>query len=107
MIEITAGDDITIPVTLKKNGATFAIDSAATINAAIVDVDVQNLLSSVVTVNKSAAGTDLANSLIQVSFTSAQTAGVRPGNAKIEIQVDDSGKTTWHLDCIFKRGIIP
>jgi len=106
---ITTGDDVAIPVTLKKNGVTFAIDAAATVKAALVSTDRSSKLSADVTCSNAAAGADWANSLVVVEFSSAVSGAVTvpdSGRCLLEIQVDDSGKLTWTAPLQIVAGLI-
>lgn len=104
---ITTGDDVALPVQLKKNNASFVINAGATIKAAVINSDGTRVLSEVVTLNNLATGADLANSLVVAEFTSAQTAAIKEyGSAILEIQVDDSGKLTWTTAITVVKGNI-
>jgi hypothetical protein len=92
---------------LKKNGATFGITVAATIKARLVSVDRKTLYSEEVVQSITEVGNDLANSLVVVRFMPTDTASiVYQGKARLEIQVDDGGKTTWFADVDIVRGNI-
>lgn len=107
MSMIVTGDDVAIPVQLKKGGSTFTIDGGATVKAAIVTPERDELLSTTVTCSNIATGADWDNSLVVVEMTSAQTAAITTyGNALVEVQVDDSGKLTWAAPIYVARGLI-
>ena len=93
---LVTGDDVSISVTLKRNGATFTIDPAATVKASIIKSDHVTILLAAIEQSEAATGADWANSLVIVSFTSTETLSIdHTGEAILEIQVDDSGKTTF------------
>ena len=92
---IVAGDDLQIPATLFKNGSVFNINPGAIVQAAIISFDHSTVLAGPVTIASSSDGNDWNNSRIVAEFTSAQTSGLPEGGGKLEVQVDDNGKTTW------------
>jgi len=109
MSVIVTGDDVALPVTLKKDGATFTIDPGATVQASIISVDRSVALIPAVTCSNAATGADWANSLLIVAFTSTETAAILDANlgaALLEIQVDDSGKLTWFVSIDIVKGTI-
>ncbi len=104
---LVTGDDIVVPVTLKKNGATFVIGNGAVIKARLVRTEHEVSLCEEVIQSNAAPGTNLALSLVMVTLPSASTAGISyQGSAILEIQVDDSGKTTWFVPVSIVRGLI-
>ena len=109
--EIVTGDGIDLAVTLKKNSATFAIASnspAATVTAAIISGDHSTQYIAGTVQSSGATGADWDNSLVIVAFTAAQTAKITyTGNALLEVQVDDSGKTTFFGTIKIIKGTIP
>lgn len=105
--QLVIGDDLSIPVQLKKGGVVFNIPGTATVEAAIVDTDRSALLSAVVTCVEAAPGADWTNSLIIVDFSEVQSAAIPRGDAYLEIQVDDSGKNTWFVSVTAIQGNIP
>ena len=107
MSVIVTGDDVALPVTLKKDGATFTIDVGATVQASIVLADRSATLIAAVTCSNAATGADWANSLVIVEFSSAETGAVTDYvPALVEIQVDDSGKLTWFVGVVIEKGSI-
>jgi hypothetical protein len=107
MATLVTGDDTLVPVTLKKNGATFAIAGTAAIKARLVSVDRKVTYSEEVLQSITEAGNDLANSLVVVRLAPADTVSITyQGKARLEIQVDDGGKTTWFVDVDIVRGNI-
>jgi hypothetical protein len=105
-VEIVTGDDVAISCTLKKNGATFTIDPGATVEASLIQTDHETVLLAPVAQSNGAAGADWANSLVVVEFTSSQTDIAFTGSALLEIQVDDSGKTTFFAGITMVAGTI-
>jgi len=104
---IVTGDDVALPVTLKKDGATFTIAPTATVKTAVVSLGRVKTLIAATTSANAAAGADWANSLIIATFSSAETlAAVEVGDAILEIQVDDGGKTTWFTAVTIEKGSI-
>lgn len=110
---ITTGDDVAIPVTLKKkiNGVltTFTIDPAADVTAAVITTDRDNpvqLITDTVC-DEGHADADWANSKVIVEFASAATGAVdQYGNALLEVQVDEGGKLTWFGAVEIKLGTV-
>ena len=101
-IQIRTGDDIDLVVTLYKDGATFAIDSGATVRAALADGGNMTLLTAVVTCSNAGPGADWDNSKVSVELTSAITGGLTAHHLRdvyLEIEVDDAvngpGKLRW------------
>ena len=107
MSELVTGDDVAIPVTLRKDGATFSIDSGATIKASLISYAKDEIFITPQDVAEGTAGSDWANSLVIVEFVSADTLAIpQTGKAKIEIQVDDGGKLTWFTTIDVELGTI-
>lgn len=107
MAALVTGDDIVIEQTLKKNNATFAIDSGATIKASLITRDKETILVAPVTVLEATTGSDWANSKIIILFAEADTATLTNfGPIFLEIQVDDGGKLTWFVKAELSQGTI-
>lgn len=107
LASIVTGDDAVLPVELKKDEASFVIDSSATIKAAVVSKNKKTVLIPVVDVLESNTGSVWPSSLVVVQFTSAQTSAItRYGEAILEIQVDDGGKITWFAPVQIEQGTI-
>lgn len=109
MSVIVTGDDVALPVTLKKDAATFSIDAGATVQASLVSIDRSTTIVSAVTCSNVATGADWPNSLVVVEFSSAQTTAILDadlGFALLEIQVDDGGKLTWFVSIEIEKGTI-
>ena len=104
---LVTGDDVTLPVTLKKNGAVFAINVAAVVKARLVTLDHATSLCDEVVQSHSATGANWAASLVVVALPGAITGAVSGyGNALLEIQVDYSGKATWFIPVTIVQGHI-
>jgi hypothetical protein len=106
---ITTGDDVSIPVTLKKNGQTFNIGLSAQVKVAIISADRSKQLTNDILCSSSAAGADWANSLVVVAIPSAETVNMivpSKGSVLLEIQVDDGGKLTWTVPLKVVKGVI-
>lgn len=104
---LVTGDDVTLPVTLKKNGATFVISTTAVVKARLVSMDHARALSDEVSQSHAVAGADWANSLVIVALPGDITGAISGhGNALLEIQVDYSGKTTWFIPVSIVQGHI-
>lgn len=101
---IYTGDEVRQAVTLKKDGAVFAIDSSATVEAMFIYAD--ETTSATYTVLEATTGSDWANSLVVVSLTSAESALLKEGIATLEIQVDDGGELTWQQKITITKGYI-
>jgi len=106
--ELIVGDDFIVPVTLKKNGATFNISNSAVVSVAVIKADRSGLLSAILTSNRLAVGANWAQSLIIVNIPAATTALLSSfGAAKLEIQVYDTTKQTWFADITITKSNIP
>jgi len=104
---LVTGDDIALPVTLKKKGLTFTINPAATVKARLVSADREAVFTAEIAQSTATSGNDLANSLIVIIFAAADTADItHQGTALLEIQVDDGGKQTWFVSVRIVRGQI-
>ena len=68
MAIITTGDDVEIPVTLKKNGLTFVISGDAVVKARLTNIDSVTPLTDEFDVDINAVGSDLSQSLIVVEM---------------------------------------
>lgn len=115
MTIITTGDAPKIPVTLKRDGATFVIGGGAVIKAVLTTLDRTTIISAEVTINNTATGTDLSASKFVVEFTKAETAAILiaellsdSGHAILEVQVDETGSDpeTWTDGVIVRKGNI-
>lgn len=103
---IITGDDVSLAVTLKKNGATFNM-SGATVKAALVASDHSVAYTEAVAQSSGTSGANWAASLVVVVLSAAATALLDyQGNALLEIQVDDGTKTTWFVAVEIRRGNI-
>lgn len=96
-IEIFTGDDISIPIRLKKQGKTFNIPLSAEVKAALTHERNQEILGDVKVVNSSSQGSDWANSLVVVEYTAAETFDWDDGKLFIEVKVNDGQVTTWRI----------
>lgn len=97
---LVQGDDENFAVQLTRNGSSFSIDAGATVEASIVGAGRTKTHVGPVTLSNAAVaddGTsaDWSTALVVVSFTSAQMDACPKGIFELEIQVDDSGKTSW------------
>lgn len=106
MFAITLNYDNEITVTLKKNGVTFNIPVTATVRAAVIDKTHKGLLSAIITASDTAPGADWSNSKIVFNFSAADISDLAQGDYKLEIQVDDNGKTPWFLNGSVVNGLI-
>lgn len=106
--ELTIGDDISLSVQLRKDSATFNINTTSIVEAQIVANDRNSVLSAKTTMTSTATGADWANSLVVVEFASSATSNITTfGPAILELQVDDSGKTTWFSSVRLLNSQIP
>lgn len=93
---IITGDDIALPVTLKKKGVTFTISGTAKIKGTLVSLDREIVLSAIIDVDKTATGTDLTKSLIIFEMTQAESLAIlATGDCYLEIQVEDPLTESW------------
>lgn len=105
--EVVTGDDVSVRVRLKKNGATFDIPIDSIVHAMLVSRDNLTTLTESVVQLSTAAGADWANSLVAIEMpTTATAAIVFQGLAKLEIQVNDDKKLTWFVTISVIRGNI-
>jgi hypothetical protein len=109
--EVITGDDISLPVTLKINGATFNIPGTATVTAQLVKTDHSGAVTGALAAVQSdaAPGADWPNSLVVIEFAPTDTSGISAddqGKALIEIQVDDGSKRTWFVTVKIVKGNI-
>ena len=103
---ITTGDDVSIPITLKKNGAVFSIDSGAVVKGKLCN-NYRKSLMSAVTLNNSHPDADLANSLVIFELSETDTSSITwGGSGTIEIEVDDGGKSTFWIPVTIRVGTI-
>lgn len=101
------GDDISVPITLTKNGVPFTISNSATVKTRLVTTSRAASLSEDVVQSHLTAGANWGASLVVVVLGSAATAQIaQQGLANLEIQVDDSGKTTWFVPVTLVKGSI-
>lgn len=109
--QIVTGDNVALSVTLKKNNATFVIDSGATVKASLVSFNHSTSYTLEITQSAAATGADWANSLVIVEFAPGDTSAITyQGKAYLEIQVDDtvqtSGKLTFFAEVVIVTGTI-
>lgn len=95
-MELVQGDDIVLSVQLKKNNATFAINPAATVRASVVNTRT-DAFTAPVTLADTDPGASWSTSLVTVQIPSATSATMALGQSKLEIEVDDGGKTTFFV----------
>ena len=104
--EVIIGDDFIVPVTLKKNGATFYIANNATVKYALTDKSV--LITPVMESDRLAQGADWHTSTVVINFPSAVTAELKNfGVVKLEMQVTDITKQTWFTEVTVVKSVIP
>lgn len=105
---IVSGDDVIMPVTLRKNGNTFNIDAGAEVKASVISKSKSTTLIQPVTLSSGASGADWANSLVIVSFSSSDTANITKfGDATLEIQVNQENlKETFFSNIRLIKGTI-
>jgi hypothetical protein len=105
--QITSGNDILLPVTLKKDDAVFAIDIGATIKARLVSEDHFTEYCDEVVQSSATPGANWPASLVVISIPSSTSSTITKfGPAHLEIQVDDSYIQTWFVEIDVKRGTI-
>jgi len=106
--KLVTGDDISLPVTLKKNGATFDINTSATVYAMLVNKTRTTELTEPIAQVSSTSGANWANSLVVVELSSEDTIEIDASqSALLEIQVNDSGRRTWFVTVNLVKGFIP
>ena len=105
---LVAGDDDSISIQLTRDGATFSIDTGATVKAAITSLDRQTVLAGPVTCLSNATGADWSTGLVVAPFASADTGSMTTfGSLRLEVEVDDSGKQTYSDGITVISGAIP
>ena len=105
---IVTGDSIAIALQLKRNGVNIAIDSGATIHAALVSVGHNESYTEAIEQDGSTAGADWDAGLVVVAFDPEDTEDIGfQGRALLEVQVDDGGPKTWFLPVQIVTGRIP
>jgi hypothetical protein len=108
--EIVTGDSISLAVTLKKNGAVFAIDSAAVIKVALVATDHKTAYTTTpIEQSEATPGADWEESLVVVEIPPEATSAITfQGLAILEIQVSESAaQKTWFIPVRIITGQIP
>lgn len=100
MIPITKGDDIRLTVQLKRDGSAFAIASGATVRAALTTPT--GIVAGPVIVLSTDPDNNWSQSVVAPLFPASQT-GALPKVVSLEIEVDDNGKTTYHVDNLNAR----
>lgn len=105
---IVTGYDANLPISLTKDGAAFVIDSAATVQVALVSTDRTATLVPAVTCSDATAGADWSVSLIVALFSTVMTTAITvTGDALLEISVTENGeKLPWFADAIIVKGSI-
>jgi len=107
MAYIVTGDDTSLPVQLKKNGATFAISTGAAVTASIVTPNHATVLLPSFACISTATDANWGSSLVEVVFSAAATALITDyGDMLLELQVDDGGKMTWFAPVTIIQGNI-
>jgi hypothetical protein len=108
MNTLITGDDTQVPMTLLKNGETFAINPAAIIKARLVSTNHVYPLTDDIEQSFSDPGGDWSKSLVMIQLPGSATVHVgQQGPALLEVQVDDNGKVTWFTDINIVLGQIP
>ena len=106
--KLVTGDDIVLPVTLKKNGVTFTIAPTAVVYAMLVNKTRTKKYTESIAQLNSATGADWANSLVVVELASVDTIEI-PNSVNselLEIQVNDDGRRTWFATVDIIKGNI-
>lgn len=104
MLTIYTGDDVSLAVTLKRNGSAFVIDPGATVRAALIQ---DATITGPVVCQPTATGADWSQSVVVVEIPSATSANAPVGSNALEIEVDDDGKTTFVVERVYvKAGAI-
>lgn len=105
--KIVTGDDVSIPVVLKKNGATFVISGDAVVFVRLVSNDHYQTYSESVSQSLGNVGNNLSASSLMVELPSATTEVLTYyGAAQLEIQVADPKKQTWFVPVEVVKGNI-
>lgn len=105
--QLVIGDDASIGIILKRNKATFNIDSGATVKGQVTSMDHKYVYTSELTALSTDTGADWPNSLVVFPISSTVTSLITyTGMALVEIQVDDGGKTTFFAELEIIKGAI-
>ncbi|MGV0961841.1 MAG: hypothetical protein ACOYB1_18605 [Limnohabitans sp.] len=108
--EIVTGDSTSLAVTLRKNGAVFAIDPAAEVKAALVSKDHKTAYTAEpIEQSNAAPGADWPHSLVIVELPPSSTNDIAyQGLALLEIQVSENASPkTWFVLVNIVTGQIP
>jgi hypothetical protein len=106
--EIVTGYDNAIAVQLTRNGANIAIDSGATVRAALVSVGRNESYTDPIEQSDSTPGAAWATGLVVLKFGPEDTAGIGfQGRALMEVQVVDGDSKPWFLPVNIVTGRIP
>lgn len=106
---VFTGDDWEIPITLKKNGVAFPVDTAAEIKATVTDSDGKNpqILVPETILSPTANGADWSNGIVIAEFSAINTVNLNTNVAYVEVQVTFTKKTTWpRIQIEIKKGTI-
>ena len=109
--DLVQGDDENFSVTLSRNGTAANIASDATVKASIVGAGRSITHVGPVTLANDAVADDgtaaaWGSGVVVVAFESADMADCPAGIYELEIQVDDSGKTSWFQGVRVKKHTI-
>ena len=103
-VTVTRSDDVSLPVTLRRDGATLDISTATDVTAALTSRE--GTPTSYVQASQSSGtpGADWTKSLVVLVFAAATTGSLPNAGIRLEIQVTLGGKkTTWYTDAIQSR----
>jgi len=112
MATLVRGDDLNFPAVLRKDGATFSIDTGAIVACNFIEkASGLKMLPTAIPVLLATSGSDWPNSKVIVAVDAETSALLTPGQAIMEIQVDDpvntEGKKTWHKQVTIAADVIP
>lgn len=99
-VKIFRGDDEAIGLTCKRDGATFTINPAATVEAAIVNLSTGVVAGPVVCTSLDAGkgmAADWPNSFVVANFPAATTELCDLGPSIIEVQINDGAVETFQF----------
>jgi hypothetical protein len=108
--DIVTGDNVALAVTLKRDGAVFAIDALDTVQAALVSTDHKTAYTAEpISQSDAAPGADWDESLVIVEIPGTATEAITyQGLALLEIQITAGGvNTTFFVPVKIIKGLIP
>lgn len=107
-MEIIAGDDNYIKVSLTKSGLPFIISSGATVTACVMDASRRMALTDIMPLDINEVGANWTSSIVVVKVPSSLSSKIRYATtAVLEVQVAELGmKSSWFATINIVKGLI-